>query len=185
MTKREPETNRGFQKRKNMKADNDKFEALGVAGLPKDLTECVGKSTLLKLALDAVQTLDWSSTERNQRSEIRPQMMLTLLSYCYASGIHGSQDVAWAMQNDPTVRYICARTYPDWLSIRRFRRYNRQPLQQCLAYILKQTWALRFDEAETNYLGYTWFESELNQQIDAAVQMLMELAMLMDGVESE
>ena len=95
--------------------------------LPADLRRWLGRRGLVGLALEAVQTVDWRVnpvTDDNQ--EIRPQMMLTLLSYCYAAGICGSQDIEWAAQSDKTVRYICAGKEPDWPTIRRFRRRNAE-----------------------------------------------------------
>src|SRR5438874_12137628 len=93
-----------------------------------DLRECLGEPILLKLALDAVQSLDPSKlkTAVSGKDKLRPQMMLTLLSYCYAARIYGSRDIEWAIRTNATVRYICARTSPEWLAIRQFRRNNRE-----------------------------------------------------------
>src|SRR6267143_6161582 len=102
------------------------------ASPPMDLLECLGQHTLLKLALEAVQSLDASKLDAavSGDPQLRPQMMLTLLSYCYAARIYGSREIEWAIRNDKTVRYICARTFPDWRAIRRFRRNNRELVEQ-------------------------------------------------------
>ena len=155
--------------------------------LPSDLSRCVGERGLLKLALDAVLTLD---PERLQEAKKRspdfsPQMMLTLLTYCYSTSLYGSRDIEWAIERDRTVRYICARVYPDWQSLRRFRRQHRDLLLQCLVYVLKQTWALKFDEGEADYVGYEWFESELIELVNRAAMHRLDFAVLMDGTESE
>jgi transposase len=155
--------------------------------LPADLTPFLGERGLLKLVLDAVQIVDPARFVVEERSHpvFRPQMMLTLLTYCYSAKIYGSPDIEWALRHDKTVRYICARTYPDWQTFRRFRRQHRDLLQQTLAYVFKQTWALKFDEGEADYIGYDWFELELNSEVNAAVQERLDLAALLDGVESE
>ncbi len=157
---------------------------LRIGNPPADLREWVDEQLLVKLALDAVQTLDWpaAATDRN---ELRPQMMLTLLSYCYAAGIYGSADIAATLRSDRVLHYICARTYPDGRELRHFRRQNRARLQHCLAYIFKEAWELRFEEAGIDPLGCAWFETELNQNVAAAIQERIELAMLMDGVETD
>src|SRR5258708_1546324 len=92
---------------------------LRIGNPPADLREWVDEQLLVKLALDAVQTLDWpaAATDRN---ELRPQMMLTLLSYCYAAGIYGSGDIAATLRSDRVLHYICARAYPDGRELRHF-----------------------------------------------------------------
>ena len=94
---------------------------------PPDLREDLGSVILLKLALDAVQALDSAKVNAAGQGmqNLRPQMILTLLSFCYAARIYASRDIEWAIRRDQTVRYICARTFPGWQAIRRFRRSNR------------------------------------------------------------
>jgi hypothetical protein len=73
-------------------------------------------------------------------------MMLTLLTYCYATGVYGSADIELAIERDQMTRYLCARTYPDLDVIRGFRRLNLGEIKQCLAAVLKRAWELRFAE---------------------------------------
>lgn len=154
--------------------------------LGSDLSRYLGPKPLLKLVLDAVQSVDEQIPPRcRKQGEFRPQMMLTLLTYSYASTVYGSKDIEGEIELDRTVRYICARTFPDWQAIRRFRRKYRDLIHQCLVYVLKQTWALRFDEGEADYVGYEWFESELIEQVNKVAGERLELAILMDGAESE
>jgi transposase len=155
--------------------------------LSSDLSRCVGERGLLKLALDAVLMLDAERLQeaRKRSPDFSPQMMLTLLTYCYSASFYGSRDIEWAIERDATVRYICARVFPDWQSLRRFRRQHRELLRQCLVYVLKQTWALKFDEGEADYVGYEWFESELIELVNRAAADRLDFAALMDGAESE
>jgi hypothetical protein len=158
-----------------------------VRAFSSDLSQSLGEHGLLTMVLNAVQTVDPKrfTMRPGTKPEYRPQMMLTLLTYCYAARIYGSQDIEWAMKHSRTVRYICARTYPGWQAIRRFRRQHRDLVMQCLAYVMKQTWALKFDEGEADYVGYERFESELVKKVNAAVVTRIDTAVLMDGVESE
>jgi transposase len=159
----------------------------GIQCLPGDLSRFLGPRGLLRLVLDAVQTIDPArfAPEDRCRPAYRPQMLLTLLAYCYATRIYGSRDIEWETRYDKTVRYICAHTFPDWNALRRFRRRNRALLEQTLAYVLKQSWALKFDDGETDYVGYDWFESELNREVRKAASNRIEVATLMDGAESD
>ncbi|MDB6031331.1 MAG: Transposase [Verrucomicrobiales bacterium] len=155
--------------------------------VPRNLAQWTGNRGLLTLALDAGQNVQWGEKDRTlpMQSAYQPKMLLTLLTFCYASGIYGSQDILQAMQTKDSVRYICAHNYPDWAILRKFRRAYRSQLEQALRWVLQQAWAKRFDEAEADYLGYEWFETYLNANLDALVQGRLELAILMDGVESE
>src|SRR5436853_6060311 len=94
--------------------------------LPKNLADWLGKPGLLKVTLDGVQTVDWTEVDRPTGPPAhRPQMLLTLLAYAYSTGVYGSREIVEATVREPTMRYICARTYPDWLVLRRFRRQHR------------------------------------------------------------
>jgi len=106
-----------------------------VHDLPEDLRQSVGEGALMKLALDAAQKV---ATQRRwlsdpEEAQPDPQMMLALLTYCYAAGIYGSQDIEWACHNDPLVRSICPNIRPDWPAIWHFRNANRSWIEECLA----------------------------------------------------
>jgi len=147
-----------------------------------DLRESLGEPILLKLALDGVQTLDPFKLKSSVggKTALRPQMMLTLLSYCYAARIYGSRDIEWAIRNNATVRYICARTYPEWLAIRQFRRHNRELLEQCLAYVLKRAWLLQSDDCTSD-----WVSPESDWRFVAEARQKIEVAIIMDTAESD
>ena len=134
------------------KKQNSTEQRQQIGAVSSDLSRIVGEQGLMKLSLDSIQTLNPGQLQDAalKMPDFRPQMMLTLLTYCYSSSIYGSKDVEWAIENDRMVRYICARTRPDWQSMRRFRRQNRDLLFQSLLYVLKQTWALKFDQGEAD-----------------------------------
>ena len=147
-----------------------------------DLRERLGEQMLLKLALDAVQSLDPSKLNSAVSSDpgIRPQMMLTLLAYCYAARIYGSWEIEAAIRNDPTVRYICARTFLIWRDIRHFRRNNRDLIERCLAYVLKQAWLLERDELEGESIPWNSTAPALNRDFGFAAREKIDVAIIMD-----
>src|SRR5688500_11192746 len=105
-----------------------------------DLRQRLGTNKLLRWALEAPQAVAGAAAEtlHARFGDFRPQMMLTLLSFAYASSCYGSEDIERAIESDRTFRYICARVYPDSKAIRRFRRLFRAALDQSLAYVLRQ-----------------------------------------------
>lgn len=155
--------------------------------MPRNLADWIGDLAILGLAFDSVQNVHWDLNEKALQTSgpFRPQMLLTLLTYCYSCGIYGSQDIVQAIQHNSTVRYICAHNYPDWHLLRKFRRHSRTQLEQSLKWVFQQAWARQCDAAEATFIGYEWFEHYLNTELDIAVQQRLEMAILMDGVESE
>lgn len=151
------------------------------------LGRSLNKKALVKLALEAVQTLDWSSPDLIDKGTrgYQPRMMMTLLTYCYAVGRYGSQDIEQATRTDPTVRYICAREYPDERAIRHFRRYNRPLIQHCLAFVLQQLWDWKRDAGELDYDGADGREIKPNRHIAAEVNNRLEIASFTDLMEQE
>ena len=161
-------------------------------GFSSDFSRVAGQRELLTLVLDAVQAADARALalEANPPG-FRPQMMLTLLTYAYASSIYGSRDLELAMQTDRTIRYICARTFPDWQSIRRFRRRHRELVERCLTQVMAQARTLRLEETESEY---PWLgtpgpaakaEKELMGKAAAAARERLDTAALMDGADSD
>ena len=150
----------------------------GILPVHTDLRQRVGVNNLLRWALEAPQTVDDVAAEslKARFGDFRPQMMLTLLSFAYASSCYGSDDIERAIESDRTFRYICARIYPDAKAIRRFRRLFRPALDQCLAYVLRGA-AIEMIGAPST--------PELEQQVISATTEKIELAVIMDRCSTE
>jgi transposase len=116
--------------------------------LPDDLSSYLGKKTLVKFILEALEDFDASALADGdcikESAAVRPAMLLTLLVYCYVTGTYGSADIQLGMQHDQMVRYLCARNYPDMCAIRSFRRYHHSKIVRCLSVVLQRIWKLRF-----------------------------------------
>ena len=63
-------------------------------------------------------------------------MLLTLLTYCYSTGLYSSEDIENAARNHKTINYLCGNRIPDWKTLRRFRRIHRQALHDCISYMV-------------------------------------------------
>ena len=81
---------------------------------------------------------------------LAPVMMLTLLTYCYATGVHGSADIELISTQDPMVRHLCADIYPEAQVLRQFRRRNREAIRTCLAEVLRRAWAIQLSPGAGN-----------------------------------
>jgi transposase len=115
--------------------------------LPADLSAWMDKRDLVSLILDVVQPIGWQTAEFNRDSgfdqRLRPRMLLTLLTYCYAIGIHGSHEIELSISRDETVRYLCARANPNWNDLRRFRRENKAVIHQALTDVFVAVWEFK------------------------------------------
>ena len=102
-----------------------------------DLRPAIGERTLIAWCLDAVQILGdrLPHLEGVDREEYSPQMLMTLLTYCYAAEIYGSDDIEWACRNDAAVSYLCGNAAPDRGTLCRFRRINRPWIEACLMWV--------------------------------------------------
>ena len=63
-------------------------------------------------------------------------MLLSLLVYCYATGMFSSRRIEHATWQNVAVRYLCANTHPDHDTICAFRRKNGPLIQETFLKIL-------------------------------------------------
>ncbi len=111
------------------------------------------KTGLVSVVVDAVESVDWPKKSQrfsiNGHSSYSAERLMHLLTYAYAIGLYGSQDIELAVQTDPVLCYLCASEVPDWNTLRRFRRLHRQYLRECLIKVAEQALVIRFgNEAE-------------------------------------
>jgi len=65
-----------------------------------------------------------------------PGMLLSLLTYSYATGRFGSDEIEAGLRSDPGLGYLATRRWLPAASFRRFRRRNREVLSLVLARVL-------------------------------------------------
>lgn len=104
---------------------------------PDDLRAIVGERGLIELALQSVQHFgsDLPLWHKTTEPELSSRMLLALLTYCYAAGVYASEDIHWMCRRDSGARYLCANSWPDERSLRRFRRQWRPLVQACLEWV--------------------------------------------------
>jgi hypothetical protein len=157
-----------------------------ITGLPSDLRALVDQSSLLNLALHTVAETDCpkSFSSASGETPLSGPMMLTLTSYAYAIGLFGSRDIESTIYKDPTLRYICARQFPRWEDIRRFRRIHRDLVQATLGSLLTSLCVYYLLPAHPQ-LTANIPASEIDGQIRAAAAGRIEAAIIMDAVDAD
>ena len=137
-----------------------------------------GHRSLARAVHAAVQSVDERSlrpvSQDCARSGIKPKVLLTLLSHCYANQIYGSADIAHALERCVEYREFFDGATADVRLIRQFRQDNREALQNCLAA------ALRFAAEEKVRAGVVTRISEAQLVEEAKRRIIM--AMFIDGM---
>ena len=108
--------------------------------LPVSIQEWVPENDLAHFVIDAVAALSLDHYSINHRgtgdAQFPPVMMLTLLIYCYATGLFSSRRIEHATYQNLSVRFICANTHPDHDTICAFRRKNDNLIKEAFLKIL-------------------------------------------------
>ena len=111
------------------------------------------RKVLADLVLEAVRHIGTEELNPPVTAEaspaFQPRAMLAMLTYCYANGVYGSEDVERMMYEDTAFRAVCGMDYPDHRRLRRFRRRNHGPIQRTLEETLRGAWGLN-DNAGAN-----------------------------------
>ena len=115
---------------------------------PVGLTEWLEPDTLLGLTLRATTERSefllgcsqWCSGPVLGRMAVNLRSLLSLLTYCYATGIYASSQVEQKVHQDPALRYLAARQYPNQHLLRLFRRRWRLLLHGSLVLLLALAW---------------------------------------------
>lgn len=106
-------------------------------GLPTDLSALVGKTTLMRMAFEAVDATRWPKAMPVDVNCAPEPVMRTMLAFCYCTGVFASREIQTMTRLDPGVRYLCANDFPAWEQVRQFRRNNVSHLRETLARMLR------------------------------------------------
>jgi len=113
----------------------------GAIGSTFNLYTVESQRKLVGIALEAASNTSSEISSAHERSECvrKPlsQMLLTLLTYCYAAGIYGSQEIEERLARDARIRFLRTRTDLSWHTLRRFRRQNRRAVKAALARVFE------------------------------------------------
>lgn len=169
--------------------------------LPVDLQDWVPQNHLARFILEAVETLNLPGFKVNTRGTGNPQyppnMLLSLLIYCYAIGIFSSRQIERATHENLPIRFLCANTHPDHDTICTFRRENHALFKDAFVKVLELARRLKVlkvgqvtvahdgtkIQANASKHSAVSYEraGELIQQLDLEVEQLMAKAEAADS----
>jgi transposase len=109
--------------------------------LPPSLRDWLPPDHLVHVIMDAVEELDLSRAQVNQRgsgdAQYPPGMLLGLLIYSYATGTFSSRAIERHSYDHVAVRYLCGDTHPDHDTICEFRRRNGELFAHSFAQVIE------------------------------------------------
>jgi transposase len=109
--------------------------------LPPSLRDWLPPDHLVHVIMDAVEELDLSLAQVNQRgsgdAQYPPGMLLGLLIYSYATGTFSSRQIERNSHDHVPVRYLCGDTHPDHATICEFRRRNGELFAHSFAQVIE------------------------------------------------
>ena len=109
--------------------------------LPDDLTCLLPPGELLQRSLEAVQTFFWSTRPGAATPVVagtfNPRVLLTLLTYSYATGVFATQRIVELCEHDDVFRYLSMGIGFAADRIRLFRGQNSELLKRCIAFVIR------------------------------------------------
>ena len=136
------------EKRTSATSALPEFSDTGQTLLPDDLREWMDEHSLAGLVVATGQGTRISNdlaTGPDLPYYRGESSILSLITYCYASGIYSSQEIEVSASQDAMVRRFAADLYPEAGILRQFRRHNREHLHRSLQYVLQRAWWIHCD----------------------------------------
>jgi hypothetical protein len=118
-------------------------------------------------AMDAISLRAVAGADAGALCE--PRMLLALLSYNYARQIYSSATIEHSIRADAELRQICRHQLPDAQILLRFRRDNREALQQCLQFTLRHLADNKLAEGIVTRVSDACLAEEANRRIIMAM----------------
>ena len=120
--------------------------------IPVDLADWLGKKTLAIAVTEVTHAVNERQLQPvfsfNERRLFQPWTLLSLVTYSYAVGIYGSDQIAHRLMHDETFHALFSHECWDADLIRRFRNQNRNLIQQCLEKVCLLAWARKFGRVQ-------------------------------------
>ena len=108
--------------------------------LPPSVDEWLPKDHLARFVVEVIEQLDLSKLSRQYAGRgsaaHHPTVLLGLLVYGYASGVHSSRKIERATYDSVAFRYVAANTHPDHDTLATFRRRFLKEVEELFVQVL-------------------------------------------------
>ena len=165
---------------------------------PYDLSAWMDRRQLMCLALraaaEAGSTHFGADDFVMEGERHRPQVLLALLSYSYATGRFASSLIEQAIREDEKTRYLAANSQLNGELLRCFRRQHRPALKECLRTLIRIVWEtrqhlmsapLRANAASAAVLGSMPWNGRFMRDLVCEVERRIDRAVQFDSMEMD
>ncbi len=125
--------------------------------LPPSVDEWLPQDHLARFVVEVIDQLDLSELVRQYAGRgsdaYHPAMLLGLLMYGYATGVHSSRKIERACHDSLAFRFIAANTQPDHDSIATFRRRFLAQIEALFVQVLMLAREMKLPEAGPHRAG--------------------------------
>lgn len=171
--------------------------------LPPSIQEWLDPEDIVHFVIDAVESMELPQLTVNHRGsatpQYPPQMMLTLLLYCYANGIMSSRKIETATWHLVPVRYLTGDTHPDHDTINSFRKNNDEAIREAFRQLLLMAGQMHVLKVGTVSIDGTHIKAnagkyrntrydriaELSRQLDEDIDKLLKEAEAADEADDD
>ena len=172
--------------------------------LPPSLDEWLPQKHLARFILEIVEQLDLTSIYKHYQGEggkkaYRPEVLLSLLFYGYATGTFSSRKIEAATYDSIAFRFISANTHPDHDTIANFRQRFLIEIEELFIAILLiakdmkmlklgkvslDGTKLKANASKSKALSYAYIQ-KLEEQLRQEIQTLLQKAEEVDELERD
>jgi hypothetical protein len=152
--------------------------------LPTDMREWIDPDELVGCVLEAAQTFYYwtpqlASTVNGESNGDRP-VLLSVLTYCYATGTLATAEVARRMTSDPVVCILCQNSPVDPRKLILFRGQHSELVIRCFAHVACKAWMARIDQADISPMLKAQFATSLRQHAIKEARLRLRRAVELD-----
>lgn len=134
----------------------------------------VDKTEVAACVQEAVTMADWSRCNSEGRlgrvRTLRTEIMLAVLTYCYALGMLRMTDIETAIASGFVKIGVVEGAPLDQFALIRFRRHNRDLIAQCLAHVLERLQAAPGARGESGVLSPERATVLAGERIERAIE---------------
>lgn len=121
--------------------------------IPLDLSQWASASQLRDWIMSDVATLNWTNPELlellRKHPDFEPKALLNTMTFAYATGIFGAEEIARHCSEDPEFRGVRPKLPPISEELKQFRKENRAVFKWCLARVIARSLKAQFIEGDT------------------------------------
>jgi len=134
----------------------------------------IDKTEVAAMVQESVDNIDWSRPNpqgvEGRRRTVRTEIMLAVLTYCYALGISRATEIEAAIASGSVKLGVVEGAPLDRFALMLFRRHNRDLLAECLTQVLERLQAIPVARGEAGVSEPGRAATQASARIERAIE---------------